>query len=160
MTKDELIDKFNLELHPEGGYYKETYRAHLKSNYAGFNGPRNVSTGIYYMLTKGSKSNLHRIKSDEMWHFYLGEPMTIVEFYDDGRYQEIVLGQDVLKGQLVQHTVPAGCWFGAFPNPNTEFSFVGCTVAPGFDFQDFEFANQQELLEKFPEQADIIKRLT
>lgn len=160
MTKEELIEKFNLEPHPEGGYYKETYRASLKSKYNNFNGERNVSTGIYYMLTKGSKSGLHRIKSDEMWHFYLGGPMTIVEFYDDGRFVKTILGQNINKGEMVQHTLPAGCWFGGFPNEGTDFSFVGCTVAPGFDFADFEFASKKYLLEKFPKQQELINRLT
>jgi len=145
-----------METHPEGGYFKETYRS--KETIPG--GDRNYSTGIYFLLPEGTFSKLHRIKSDEMWHFYLGDPLTIVQISPQGKVEEVLLGQDVLAGQRVQHVVPAGYWFGAFPNPGSLYSFVGCTVAPGFDFVDFEMGDRETLLKEYPNAKEIIERLT
>ena len=92
-----------------------------------------------------------------MWHFYLGGPMRLAMLHPDGRYEEIILGQDILAGQAVQFTVPAGAWFGATPCAGSAFSFVGCTVAPGFAFTDFELAKQSELLARYPHQAAAIR---
>ncbi|HAT72225.1 MAG TPA: cupin [Elusimicrobia bacterium] len=153
-----LIKAYALEEHPEGGFFRESYRA------AGLTatprGTRNFSTAIYFLLKKGQVSRLHRIKSDEVWHFYSGGPLTVARLLQDGRAEKTVLGRDLAAGQKFQHAVPAGCWFGAYPSPGTEFSLVGCTVAPGFDFADFEIGGRGELLKEFPRAAALIKKLT
>lgn len=163
MDYREIIEIFNMEKHPEGGYYKELYRSEGIIKKAGlpghFSGDRNFCTDIFYLLPKGEKSALHRIKSDEMWHFYLGGPMTLVQISEDGKIQLTILGQDIKKGHQLQHPVPAGCWFGAYPNADSEYSLMGCTVAPGFDFEDFEMKNRDELLKQFPDAAGIINKL-
>lgn len=133
---EELIKAYDLLPHPEGGFYKETYRS--KEMTMTSRGERPVATGIFYLLSQGQKSNLHRIKSDEMWHFYGGDALVVYEKNDDGSIKETVLGRDLTRGQKVQYTVPAGVWFGAYLPEGSEFAFVGCTVSPGFDFQDFE----------------------
>ncbi len=154
-----LIDHYNLEPHPEGGFFRESYRADLSGCFEGFDGARNISTGIYFLLPQGTRSALHRIKSDEMWHFYLGGPMTLVEIDMDGTLKQTVLGQDIKSGQHVQHVVPAGVWFGGYPNDGTDYSFVGCTVAPGFDFTDFEMASLETMMTDFPQHENIIRHL-
>jgi len=150
-TVKKLIETFNLKPHPEGGYFCETYRAP---------GDPCFCTAIYFMLPRGTQSNLHKIKSDELWHFYLGQSLTIVQISPQGEVETICLGPDVLKGEQLQHVVPAGYWFGAFPNPDSDFAFVGCTVAPGFEFQDLTLANRQELIKIFPHLSTWIERLT
>ena len=161
----DLIRFYKLEPHPEGGYFSESYRSAgtIPAGVLGgaFGGARNFSTAIYFLLPEGSNSNLHRIKSDEVWHFYLGGPLTIAQIFPDGRLEMVTLGgRDVKAGQKFQHVVPAGCWFGAYPEAGGGFSFVGCTVAPGFDFADFDLADRKELLTQFPNCAAIIKKLT
>ncbi len=165
LTANKIIEKYGLLSHPEGGHYLETYRsngtileASLPTNTKG--SERNYSTGILFLLPQGSISRFHRIKSDEMWHFYLGGPMSVVEIHDDGSIKETVLGRDILIGEQLQYVVPANCWFASFPHYETEYSFVGCTVAPGFDFLDFEMAKRDDLLEKFPDHEEIITKLT
>lgn len=142
----------------------ETYRAatYVTAQYGTKQVSRSASTGIYFLICPGNVSRLHRIQSDEMWHFYLGGPMTVVELdnsHPDG-YKATVIGQDITKGQVVQYVVKAGVWFGSYPNEGTLFSFVGCSVAPGFDFSDFELADRAELLTDFPKAATIIEKLT
>lgn len=158
VTVDELVKLYDLQPHPEGGYFKETYRSAQTMDTEG--GTRNHSTAIYFLIPEGKKSHLHRIKSDELWHFYLGDPMTLVQISPEGAVEQITLGADVKNGQRVQHTVPAGYWFGAYPNPGSRYSFFGCTVAPGFDFQDFEMGNREKLLQEFPNAKEVIERLT
>ena len=158
MTSDELIRRFELLPHPEGGFYRETYRA--QDQFTTPQGERNCSTAIYFLLPAGAQSSLHRLKSDELWHFYLGDPLQIVEIHPDGRVLKTVLGRDIASGQNLQHIVPAGVWFGSFPLTEHGYSFVGCTVAPGFDFADFEMAVRGELLNEFPHAQECIERLT
>jgi len=154
-----LVEKYHMKPHPEGGFYAETYRAisTVTSSY----GTRAAGTAILFLITPGSVSRLHRLASDETWHFYLGGPMTVVELSDAGVLKKTVLGSDVLGGeQRVQYTVKAGTWFGSYPNKGSPFSFVGCTVAPGFEFDDFELASQAKLLGKYPQHSEEIKLLT
>jgi predicted cupin superfamily sugar epimerase len=165
MKYEDIISQFNLKPHPEGGHFLESYRSEgtvikesLPSNMEGLS--RSYSTGIYFLLPQGEKSNFHRIKSDEMWHFYLGGPMCVVEIHDSGEIKETILGQNINKGELVQYVVPANCWFGSYPLEGSDYSFVGCTVAPGFDFQDFKLASTDELLNLFPQHEEVIKKLT
>jgi hypothetical protein len=160
ITLNELIDHYQLTAHPEGGYYKRSYESSemiSKDSLPGrFKGDRLISTAIYYLLPKGQRSKLHRIKSDETWHFYLGGPLRIVGINESGIPYEVTLGSNILAGEHLQYTVPANHWFGSKPCQNTEFSFVGCTVAPGFDFEDFEIGNKQQLLHLFPNAKELI----
>ncbi|MFM6401178.1 cupin domain-containing protein [Planktothrix sp.] len=164
ITVEKLIEKYQLIPHPEGGYFRETYRSEgvvphqaLPDN---FKGDRNYCTGIYFLLPQGTKSCLHRIQSDEMWHFYLGGSMTLVLMHEDYGVQNIILGSDLQAGETVQFVVPAGWWFGGYPNSESAYSFVGCTVAPGFDFADFELGTRTDLISKFPESSELILKLT
>lgn len=156
MTAGDLIKRFKLKKHPEGGYFRETYRAKGKMAGSG----KNYSTAIYFLLPAGEKSRLHRIKSDELWHFYAGGPLAISQIFPDGRTTKAVLGQNMAAARKPQHVVPAGCWFGAYPQKGAKYSFVGCTVSPGFEFADFELGQRAALLKKFPRAAALIKKLT
>jgi predicted cupin superfamily sugar epimerase len=137
----QIIQTHQLLPHPEGGYYKETYRS-------------DFSTGIFYLLTKGEKSSFHRIKSDEMWHFYGGDSLTVVEISNDGALKETRLDKN-----HVQYVVPAGVWFGAYLENHAEYAFVGCTVAPAFHFEDFELASKDVFLKSYPQHAAMIHKL-
>ena len=159
-TARELIDRLGLTPHPEGGFYRETYRAPDSVQVSGFAGSRSVSTAIYYLLAAGDRSMLHRIKSDEVWHFYAGDPLLIVSLSPDGGLTEFRLGNNVARGETPQHIVPAGHWFGACPAEGSAFALVGCTVAPGFDFADFEMGSRAALTAEFPQHVDWIRRLT
>lgn len=154
------IERLDLSKHPEGGYYKETYRADLGSEFNGFAGRRNVSTGIYFLMTTGNFSAFHKIKSDEMWHFYSGDPITIYVLTRDIGLQTIRLGLDLDGGQVPQAVVPANCWFGSRVEGEGKYGLVGCTVAPGFDFEDFVMAERSELQDEFPDHHAIIAELT
>ncbi|MCL2480268.1 MAG: cupin domain-containing protein [Spirochaetaceae bacterium] len=151
----DIIKALNMSPHPEGGYFRETYRSKgvipanvlLNEN---FSGPRNYCTAIYYLLTNGDKSHLHRIKQDEIWHFYLGGSLRLCMISPDGEYKEVILGQNIMDSDCLQYVVPAGWWFGATPAKSVAWSLVCCTVAPGFDFADFEMADKKNLCEKFP----------
>ena len=160
MNKEQIIDRFGMTRHPEGGAFVETYRSDLAVTAEGFPGPRAASTGIYFLLGRGEFSAFHRIRSDEMWHFYLGGALLIVEIDEDGAVRETILGRDVEAGQSLTHVVKAGRWFASCPAPASEFSLVGCTVAPGFDFADFELAGRGELARRFPRHEAIIHKLT
>ena len=159
----EIVDHYKMLPHPEGGYYKETYRSPEQIDVdalpARFNGNRNFSTAIYFLLEKGNFSAFHRIQSDETWHFYAGQALNIYILQENGVLEIIQLGPEILKGQTFQATVPAGCWFASAPADNSAFSFVGCTVAPGFDFMDFELAKANELKAAFPIHAELISKL-
>lgn len=163
---DKLIEHFNLEKHPEGGHFCESYRSlHFMENESlpeNIIGRRNYATAIYFLLASGESSKFHRIKSDETWHFYLGGPLVIVEIDEKGNLIETILGQDFLAGQKIQYTVKANRWFASYPMVGTEFSFVGCSVAPGFDFRDFEMAQKSQLIEEFGESVahELLERLT
>ena len=153
-----------LEPHPDGGYYRETYRSNAwlpqGSLPEGFSGPRQASTAIYFLLDGRGFNHMHRLKSDEMWHFYTGSSLTIHIILEDGANSQIRLGPETEAGQAFQRVVPAGCWFGATVDDPESFSLVGCTVAPGFDFEDFEMGNRGHLLARYPQHAAIIQRLT
>ncbi|MDY0883490.1 cupin domain-containing protein [Dongia soli] len=164
VSASDLVDRLALQPHPEGGFFRETYRASLTLPAAGlaphFSGARQASTAIYYLLAADDRSRLHRIRSDEVWHFYLGDPLQVIELTENGEVQVTLLGTDFAAGQVPQHVVPGGRWFGACPAPGSAYSLVGCTVAPGFDFADFDMADRPALLATHPAAADWIKRLT
>jgi uncharacterized protein len=163
ITVKQLIEKFGLLPHPEGGYYKETYRS-AETIPAGalperFPADRNFSTAIYFLLEAGNFSAFHKIRSDECWHFYAGGPLLVHIIHVNGSLQTIRLGNNFLGNECFQFVVPAGCWFASEPAPGSAFSFVGCTVSPGFDFADFEMAKAADLINACPQHQGIIKRL-
>ena len=152
-----------MQPHPVGGLNKQSYRSAEYINAAAlperFGGDRPFSTAIYFLLEKGNFSAFHRIKSDECWHFYHGDPLEIFVIQDNGELAITTLGNDISKGHLFQYIVPAGCWFASRPAPNSQYCFVGCTVAPGFDFADFEMANREQLANEFPQHNKLIREL-
>lgn len=159
-----IISGLNLRPHPEGGYFRETYRSHHYINEdsltSKYNGKRNYSTCIYFLLTSDTFSAFHRIQQDEIWHFYSGSPIRLHTISETGTHSEFIIGNDLTNGQVPQLIVPGGYWFGAeVINPN-DYSLVGCTVSPGFDFADFELPTRQELVSLFPKNDKIITRLT
>lgn len=147
----QLIADYALQPHPEGGYFRETYRAEAKLPGT----DRSVCTAIYYLLPAGQRSRLHRIDADELWHFYRGDPLLIVELRAEGPAKVTSLSSD-----HPQHLVPAGTWFGALPAEGSQWSLVGCTVAPGFDFAHFELGGRAALTGQFPHAGELIARLT
>jgi len=161
---DYWVDKLGLEPHPEGGFYREVYRAGESVGPAGlperFGGPRPFSTSIYFLLRAGDVSGFHRLKSDEVWHFYEGRPLALHILEGGGRCRTVRLGNNPALGEAFQAVVPAGFWFGAEVASPEGFSLVGCTLAPGFAFADFELARRADLLAEFPAQAGLIRRLT
>jgi len=158
-----LIQRYGLESHPEGGWYKQSYKS--KEQIATealperFGASRVFSTAIYFLLEKGNFSAFHRIKSDECWHFYAGDPLLIYIIEQTGELKVISLGSDHESGQSFQYVVPANCWFASRPAPGSEYCFVGCTVSPGFEFDDFELADASELSTIYPQHKPIIIEL-
>ena len=164
LTAKDLIERLKLQPHPEGGFYREVYRSKesvaqeaLPSRYTG---DRSFATSIYFLLTGDRFSTLHRLKSDEIWHFYLGDPVEITMLHEDGHLERKTLGAQVTEGQQFQIVIPHGCWFGARVTDTSGFVLMGCTVAPGFDFDDFELANRDELINQFSHHETIIRALT
>lgn len=156
MTEIEsIIARLQLEPHPEGGFFKETYRS---SGEVDFNGVRNYSTCIYFLLTSDTFSAFHRIRQDEIWHFYAGSPIELYQISPTGEYHTVLIGNNFENGEVPQYVVPAGYWFGATVHDG--YALVGCTVSPGFDFMDFELAKREDLLSLFPEHDLIICKLT
>jgi predicted cupin superfamily sugar epimerase len=164
LTITQLVQTYSLQPHPEGGWYKENYRAAETIEAAGlptrFKGERSFSTAIYFLLESGQFSAFHRILSDEVWHFYAGKALEIFVIHPAGLLETIRLGSNIEQGESFQAMVPAGTWFASRPIYPDSFSFVGCTVAPGFDFSDFELANGNELAASYPEHAALIMQLT
>lgn len=163
LTALSLIRQYQLQQHPEGGWYKETYRSNevipATAMPERFTGSRNFSTAIYFLLEEGNFSAFHKIKSDECWHFYAGQTLHVYVLHDNGELAIIKLGSDIANGELFQYVVPANCWFASRPAPGSTFCFVGCTVAPGFDFADFEMAKKEALNIVFPRHGKIIEEL-
>lgn len=163
MTAKEIIQRLNLLPHPEGGFYKEVYRAQGTIGAAClpslFGGERNYSTSIYYLLQQGDYSAFHRIKSDELWHFYAGGPLLVHCLSEEKGYTCLRLGNNLAAGESFQFVVPAGVWFASEPAQGTAFALAGCTVSPGFDFRDFEMADKDDLLQQFPQFHEYINRL-
>lgn len=160
----ELVSQLQLQPHPEGGYYRETYRSPIAIPVTGTTEEesvsRSLSTAILFLITSGNFSAFHRIKSDECWHFYRGRPLCIHQLSPAGAYKRILLGNLETSEQVCQYVVPAGYWFASETLEPNSYALVGCTVAPGFDFTDFELAHGAKLSEEYPAQAALIKRLT
>lgn len=160
----QLVRELELLPHPEGGYYRETYRAEVviprTTLGPGFGGDRAVCTAIYYLLRQGDFSALHRIASDEIWHFYGGGALTVHTIHEDGRHVATKLGHRLELGEVPQHVVPAGAWFGARMEGDGDYALVGCTVAPGFDFAEFALAEREAMVRAYPEHEGVIRALT
>jgi uncharacterized protein len=200
------IEKLRLEPHPEGGYFRQTYKSGLLiapadshpvaqnatrvgqpeiphesqnphpvariATWAGHPALRAASTAIYFLLEGDNFSAFHRLRSDEMWHFYAGSPLLVHVIDAGGEYSSILLGNDPDADQVFQAVVKTGCWFASEIARNSHFSqnrgevgrpswaLVGCTVAPGFEFEDFELAKREELARRFPRHRELIERLT
>jgi len=160
MDAQSLIDKLHLEPHPEGGFFHQTYKSSGTVNLPGFDGPRHFSTAIYFLLTSKNFSAFHRLKQDEVWHYYTGSSLFVHVIDTKGNYTRHKVGINVNNGELPQLVVRAGDRFGSSVVYENSYSLVGCTVAPGFDFKDFEMAKRDELLHAFPQHMEIILRLT
>ncbi len=150
------IDHLHMQPHPEGGFYAETYRA--EGTIPGLD--RAFSTAIYFLLLEDKFSAFHRIHSDEMWHFYAGNPMEVLVLEENGKLTIHRLGNNPEAKEAFQLVVPAKRWFASRMAEPTGYGLVGCTVAPGFDFRDFEMAKRSELIQQFPQHAQIITELT
>jgi len=154
----EIVETLGLKPHPERGYYLETYRAALAVGTAG--GPRAASTAIYFLLGAEQQATyLHRLKSDELFHLYEGGPLEVLLLGTDGTSHVARLGRDLAAGERPQLVIPAGTWFGTELPAGVDYCLWGCTVAPGFDFADFELAAGPELAARYPEQAARIARM-
>jgi predicted cupin superfamily sugar epimerase len=157
------IEKLALLPHPEGGFYKETYRAKESISPDGlpvrFKGARSFSTAIYFLLRSQDRSMFHRIKSDELWHFHTGSALSIYVLNEQGLNVH-KLGNNPENGESFQVIIPANCWFGAKVNEADTYTLVSCTVSPGFDFTDFELAERESLLKNYPDFGALIDMLT
>ncbi len=151
---DRLIRQLELKPHPEGGFYKETYRSIEKTD-----GDRALMTSIYFLLTSEHVSHFHRIKSDEHWYFHEGSPLTVHLLNEQG-HKELKLGTNLDRGELFHQVVPKNTIFGSSVDTEKGYALVSCSVAPGFDFQDFELLDSNYLLERFPKEEEIIRKLT
>ncbi|GIV46282.1 MAG: hypothetical protein KatS3mg036_1100 [Ignavibacterium sp.] len=155
------IDKLGLQKHPEGGYYREIYRAgemfFTETVPAKKLNKKNISTSIYFLLSGRDKSLFHRLKSDEIWHFYDGCDVKIYIIDNYGELKEEQIGK---TREVFQYVIPKNNWFAAELTDKNSFALVGCTVSPGFDFKDFELARRDKLLQKFPDYEKLIKRFT
>ena len=159
MTASEIKALLNLQPHPvEGGHFRRTYAS---AHAVGMpRGDRPMSTAIYYLIEPGTFSEMHVLASDEIFHFYLGDPVQMLQLYPDGRSALFTLGPDLSAGQQVQLVVPAGVWQGTRLIGQGKFALLGCTVTPGFDFADYRNASAEELIAKWPSQAERIRQLT
>jgi uncharacterized protein len=159
MTADEIKVMLNLAQHPvEGGYFRRTY-----TSAAAVELPRGVrpqSTAIYYLLESGTFSEMHVLDSDELFHFYLGDPVEMLQLHPDGSSAVFTLGSNLTAGHHVQLLVPSGVWQGMRLVEDGKVALLGCTVTPGFDYADYHNASRAELIAKWPEQSDRIKALT
>jgi len=149
------VEALRLAPHPEGGFFRETYRSSATV------GDRNTSTAIYFLITAGNFSALHRIASDELWHFHAGQALEIVTIDPQGTRRDLRLGLDLERRERPQHHVLAGVWFGArLASAGSSYALVSCTVAPGFDFADFQLADRARLTKRYPQHASLIGELT
>ena len=165
MKAEEIIKKFKLSPHPhEGGYYAETYRSEHKLAKSClpecYETDRPLSTAIYYMLTPDTRSVLHRLPTDEVYHFYLGDPVLMLQLFPDGTSKHIILGHDIDDGQSLQVIVPKNVWQGSLLMKGGNFALMGTTMSPGFEFSDNTIGERASLLNKYPDQESLIMKLT
>jgi predicted cupin superfamily sugar epimerase len=161
---ENLIRLLQLAPHPEGGYFRETWRS--SESLAGsalperFGGERSLGTAILYLLPAGKHSCLRRLQGDEIWHLYEGGPLHLDLINPAGEHQRLTLGREADRGETFQCVVPNGCWFGAEPAEGAPYALAGCTVTPGFTFEDFEMADRDTLLAAYPRHRALVERLT
>jgi predicted cupin superfamily sugar epimerase len=164
LTAQYWIEHLGLSPHPEGGYYAATYKSDLTIAATalppGFHGSRSASTAIYFLLSGGDFSAFHRLAADELWHFYAGNSLGVYVIDPEGKLTQVQLGNRPEAGEVFQAVVKAGSWFGSRLKDGDGFALVGCTVAPGFEFADFELAKRAELIATNPQHAKLIKALT
>jgi uncharacterized protein len=164
ITADDWIRRLRLQPHPEGGHFAETYRSGdlLPPDALGgrYGSPRQCSTAIYFLLRGTEFSALHRLRSDEIWHFHAGSGALITMIGADGALTEGRIGTDLDRGESPQFVIPAGTWFGAVVDDPSSYTLVGCTVSPGFAYEDFELGRREELLGAYPALRRTIERLT
>lgn len=164
MTPDQIIKKLGLiPLPEEGGYYKETYRAKgliPAKVLTAHEGDRNYSTAIYYLITPTEFSVLHRLPQEEVFHFYAGDPVKMLQIDENGNAKEIILGSDILKGQEPQVVVMGNTWQGTRLVEGGHWALLGCTVAPGFDFRDFGIQSRAQLTKTYPQHQEKIAQYT
>ena len=162
-TAEYWIKNLNLTEHPEGGFYRETYRSAEHASNSSlpdrFRGDRNFSTSIYFLLRSQDRSLFHRIQSDEIWYYHAGSSLTLYVINNEG-LKTYRLGPEVDRGESLQIIIPATCWFGATVNETDNFTLSSCNVSPGFDFDDFELADRSSLIKIFPDETAIIELLT
>ena len=160
-TAQYWIDQLELTEHPEGGYFRETYRSNEQIKFLPdrYEGERTFGTSIYFLLTTESVSNLHRLKSDEIWHFHQGGAAKIHFISEEGNYSFKMIGADFENEETLQVIIPRNTWFAAEVTKD-DFILVGCTVAPGFEFQDFELAKRNNIGSLYPDHAELIKQFT
>ena len=163
-SADYYIKRLELSPHSEGGYFKETYRSKgvIKKDALpnDFQSDHCYSTFIYYLLKSSDISKFHRIKSDEQWHFFEGSSLIVLALRENDEFLKFKLGRDLENNEMFSCVIPANSWLAAYPREKDSFSLLGCTVAPGFEYEDFELAEKEELLKQFPEYEAIIKKLT
>ena len=164
LTAKQVQELLKLEPLPvEGGYFHEMYRSKLtlpQQAIPSYAGERAISTAIYYLLTPETFSAMHRLKGDEVYHFYLGDPVEMLVLKPDGTGGAVLLGQNITAGMRVQHVVPGGAWQGSRLAPGGRFALMGTTMAPGFDHADFELGRRDELSAKYPAYAALVAMLT
>jgi predicted cupin superfamily sugar epimerase len=164
INHEEIINRLELKPHPEGGYYRESYRSEetIERNSLPdrYNSGRSFSTSIYYMLVGEQISVFHKLKSDEIWHFYYGSPLLIHLLDAKSGYKQLKLGNNLLSGETLQFVIPKETFFAAEVENKNSFALIGCTVSPGFEFADFEFGIIDHLIKHFPQQKELILRLT
>lgn len=164
MTAEEVIAYLQLDPHPvEGGFFRETYRskASLPADVLPEHGQtRSISTAIYYLLTPATVSALHRLPGDEVFHFYLGDPVEMLQLWPDGSTKTIILGNDLSKGHVPQLVVPGGVWQGSHLLPGGRYALLGATMAPGFDYTDYVSGLRDELTPRYPAVRELIAKLT
>jgi len=160
MNKDAnyWIDKLRLQEHPEGGYFIETYKSQRIVNFDDYDGDRCICTAIYYLLPGNQFSSFHRMKSDEIWHFYAGSSLTLYIIHRNGSLDEIRLGQNIDNNEVFQKVIESGSWFASFVNDPSSYSLIGCTVSPGFNYHDWELADITNLVHSYPQHRSTIER--
>lgn len=165
ISADELKALLHLEPHPrEGGWFRQTWKAEDTLPHsalpARYPGPRSAGTAIYYLLEPNNFSEMHRLQSDEVFHFYLGDPVEMLQLYPDGAGRQILLGTDVAGGEWPQVVVPKGIWQGSRLIPGGRLALLGCTVSPGFEYEDYESGQRDDLIRTWPDWRDLIHALT
>lgn len=165
MKAEDIIRLLGLEpLDEEGGFFKSSYRSPdilpVSALPKRYGGPRHLGSAIYYLITPDNCSRLHRLATDELYHFYLGDPVCLVRLFPDGATDSLTLGRDIANGQSLQAIVPRGCWQGGYLQDGGSFALMGATLCPGFDGDDFELGCRRELAEIYPDCKALIEKLT